>query len=192
MNTPAHVILNALVLGRGPWREHWLAISGGALLPDLPMFGFYLYQRVLGTPERRIWGEVYFEPQWQAFFDVFNSLPLVALGALVAWRARATAWLAFFASMAVHCLADLPLHREDAHAHFFPLSSWRFESPVSYWDPAHHGLLFAGLEAALVLVGGIALARYSTPLALRVVGGVSALSYVLLAAFALWMWAGAG
>ncbi len=52
MNTPAHVVLNALVLGRGTGREHWAPITAGALVPDLPMFGFYLYQRaVLDAPE---------------------------------------------------------------------------------------------------------------------------------------------
>ncbi len=189
MNTPAHVVLNALVLGRGRWRDHWVAITGGALVPDLPMFGFYLYQRaVLEAPERRIWSEAYFQPGWQTFFDLFNSLPLIALGALVAWRARATGWLAFFASMALHCLLDLPLHREDAHGHFFPFSSWRFESPVSYWDPAHYGLYFAGAEALLVLVGALVLTRYAPPRAWRFVGGVSVLLYLVLGAFLLWFW----
>ena len=55
MNTPTHVVLNALMLGHGRWRPHWLAITGGALIPDLPMVVFYLYERiVLGTPERVI------------------------------------------------------------------------------------------------------------------------------------------
>ena len=35
------------------------------------------------------WSDAYFEPGWQAFFDLFNSLPLIALGAVIAWRARA-------------------------------------------------------------------------------------------------------
>lgn len=189
MNTPAHVVLNALALGHARWRPHWGAITAGALLPDLPMFGFYLYQRVwLGTAERAIWSARYFDPDWQTFFDVFNSLPLIALGALVAWRARANTALVFFASMALHCLTDLPLHREDAHRHFFPLSSWRFESPVSYWDPAHHGLVFASLEALLVLVGGLALARFAPPRAWRVIGLVTAGLYVAFMGFAVAVW----
>ncbi|MBW2281381.1 MAG: hypothetical protein JRG76_15705 [Deltaproteobacteria bacterium] len=189
MNTPAHLVLNALVLGRSDWRPLWLPISLGALVPDLPMVLFYLYQRgFAGTPERVIWAHSYFEPSWQAFFDVFNSLPLIAIGAAVAWRARAPAQLAFFASMALHCLADLPVHREDAHAHFYPFTSWRFESPVSYWDPAHHGLVFAGAEALLVLGGAVALWRFSPPRAWRVVGALSAAVYLVLGAVVLTLW----
>ena len=68
MNTPTHVVLNALVLGHGRWRPQWLAITGGALVPDLPMVVFYLVERVaLGTPERAIWSTRYFDPGWQMF-----------------------------------------------------------------------------------------------------------------------------
>jgi hypothetical protein len=98
VNTPAHVALNALVLGHGRWQQHWLAITTGALLPDLPMVGFYLLERMgRGTPERVIWGQLYFEPGWQSFFDAFNSLPLIALAAFFAWRSGATAALACLA-----------------------------------------------------------------------------------------------
>ena len=121
MNTPTHVVLNALVLGHGRWRPQWLAITGGALVPDLPMVVFYVVERVaLGTPERVVWSTRYFDPGWQMFIDVFNALPLIGLGAFIAWRARASAWFVFFASMAVHCAVDFLVHREDAHAHFFP------------------------------------------------------------------------
>ena len=189
MNTPAHLVLNALVLGRYNWRPLWLPITLGALLPDLPMLLFYLYESgFASTPERLIWSQSYFEPSWQTFFDVFNSIPLIAIGALVSWRARAAGGLAFFSSMAMHCLADLPVHREDAHAHFFPFSSWHFESPVSYWDPAHHGLVFAGAEVLLVLGGAALLWRFSPPRAWRIIGALSALLYLLLGAIALTLW----
>ena len=50
------------------------------------MFVFYAYEKSwLKTPERVIWGEAYYDSGWQTFFDVFNSLPLLALGC--SWRA---------------------------------------------------------------------------------------------------------
>jgi len=160
LNTPAHVLLSAFALGRGRWRPHWVAITVGALLPDAPMFGFYAWQRIaLRASDGRIWSEAYFDPAWQAFFDLFNSLPLIAIAALIAWRLGAAAWLAGLVSMALHCVADLALHREDAHGHLFPLSDWRFTSPVSYWDPEHYGLIFGGVELAFVAVGSIWLLR---------------------------------
>jgi len=190
LNTPAHVALNALVLGRGRFAPHWLAITAGALVPDLPMVGFYAYQRLgLGTPEHVIWGQLYFDPSWQAFFDAFNSLPLIALAAFFAWRAGSSAALAFLASMALHCLADLPLHREDAHAHFWPLTSWRFRGPISYWDPRHGGFVFLGFELALIVAAPFVLRRRSR--AWGWVGGVTVAASLLFASFAVITWAGA-
>ena len=80
-----------------------MPIALGAILPDLPMLLFYAYQKVwLGTPERTIWSESYYLAGWQAFFDVFNSLPLMMLAALVAYGGKSPRVVAFFASMMMH------------------------------------------------------------------------------------------
>jgi len=153
MNTPAHLVLNLTLLGRREPRRAAPPVLLGALLPDLPMFLFYAVERLgLGRSEAAIWGERYFNAGWQAFFDVFNSLPFIlVLGALgLAVRSRFVALMA--ASMLLHIAFDLPLHHDDGHHHLFPFSSWRFESPLSYWDPAHYGNLLAPAEGLLVLV----------------------------------------
>ena len=189
MNAPAHVVFNALVLGHGPWRRAWLPIAAGSLTPDLPMVAFYAYQRgVLGTPETVIWTHAYFEPEWQLVFNGFHSIPLIALAALLAWRTGAIGWLAFFSSMLLHSLTDLAVHHDDAHAHFLPLSSWRFESPVSYWDPRYHGDIVAALEMLLILAGGIALAARSREKPWRLLGLITLVFYGFFVAFAATMW----
>jgi hypothetical protein len=160
----------------------------GAIAPDLPMLGFYVYQRLVASaPDRLIWSQIYFEPVWQAFFDAFNSFPLIALMALVAWYAGSRAGLAFCASMALHCLFDLPLHREDAHGHFFPLSSWRFMSPVSYWDVRHYGAYAATAEVLLTVAGCVSLVRRRDR-AWRVVGIASLCLLGAFACVALVLW----
>ncbi|MCP4390020.1 MAG: hypothetical protein GY802_17130 [Gammaproteobacteria bacterium] len=53
--------------------------------------------------------------------------------------------------MLLHIFGDLPLHHDDAHRRFFPLLERRFESPVSYWDPAHHGQWASAFEFIGVL-----------------------------------------
>jgi hypothetical protein len=131
--TPAHALVNWLILGRRDRPQTTAAIVAGSLFPDLPMFAFYAYQKLLRTPDSDIWGRVYFDSAWQAFFDVFNSIPLIALCLLVTWRLAAIRWTVLFAAMGLHVVFDLPLHQDDAHRHFFPLSDWRFVSPVSYW-----------------------------------------------------------
>jgi hypothetical protein len=187
VNTPAHIILSAVVLGRGRTREDWIPITAGALLPDLPMVAFYLYQRFgLDQSERMIWSVLYFNPDWQQFFDVFNSLPLITIGAALAFSRQSRAALALFLSMALHVAADLPLHREDAHGHFYPFSNWHFESPISYWDPAHHGLVVGGLEVVGVIVGSLILIRRGNPW--RYVGLATFSLYAAFAAFAIQTW----
>ena len=59
--------------------------------------------------------------------------------------------------MALHAAADLLVHADDAHRHLWPLSDWRFASPVSYWDPRHHGAWFAPVEcvAALAMLAAV-------------------------------------
>lgn len=189
MNTPAHIVLNTVVLGRGRWRGHAGAIALGALTPDLPMVGFFLYQRLaLARPDELIWSSIYFQPAWQAFFDCFNSLPLILVAAVMAWRMRNTAGTAFFASMAVHCLADLALHHDDAHRHFYPFSEWRFESPVSYWDPQHYGHVAMPVEMLLVVLGTLYLMRRGSPRGERLLGASVLASYVVFIAYAVTSW----
>jgi len=189
MNTPAHSILSLVVLDRGRLKGHELPILAGSLLPDAPMVLFYLYEKIIrGSPENVIWGERYFEASWQTFFDLFNSIPLAALVVLAAWRARAWGWVAFGASVILHCLTDLPLHNDDAHRHFFPFSNWRFESPLSYWDPAHHGHYFALLEIVGVALGCVALYRRYERRSARILVGLVALAYFLYLAFVIVVW----
>ena len=163
MNTPAHAVLNLLLLTRR--RERNLdhrecgVIIGGAVMPDLAIIVFYGWQLILGRSETQIWSVEYYRPFWQAWIDSFNSIPIVALAMLLSWKARRHLWLLFFCSMMLHLLADLPVHHDDGHRHFFPFSDWRFASPVSYWDPAHYGYWFSLFEIGLVAGASLYMAR---------------------------------
>jgi len=162
MNTPAHLAASLLL-----WRKEagWgaaSAIACGAILPDAPMFGFYLYQKIIGSSEREIWSTHYFAENWQAFFDAFNSIPIfIVLMAVFYFASRYRTgfrWgMLLAASALLHVACDLPLHNDDAHRHFWPLTDWRYRSPVSYWDPKFYGIqfmlreiLFAVLASGLV------------------------------------------
>ncbi len=189
MNTPAHAIVNLLVLSPRRRPDSLLPVAAGALLSDLPMILFYFHHKVvLGTPESIIWTEAYYPPLWQTLFDAFNALPLLVPAAVVAFafRARAAGWM--LASMAVHALCDLPLHNDDAHRHFFPFSDWRFESPISYWDPGHFGIYFALVEILLVLLGSVFLVRRHPGRLARGIVGAVGLSYLVYLAYVLVVW----
>lgn len=190
MHTPAHVVVNLVILGRKEKPETTFPIVFGALLPDLPMFVFYLYQKVLRqTSEQVIWSQAYYEIGWQVFFDLFNSFPVMALGVALAYFLRARRLTVFFTSMALHGIADFGLHHDDAHRHLFPFSDWRFYSPISYWDPRHFGHIIAPLEAVTVLVACIILARRFTSTTARALIASVIPVYAIYWGYALWVWA---
>lgn len=190
MNTPSHLVLNLCALGSREPAVAAVPIAVGAVLPDAPMFVFYAIEKLWrGVPEQVIWSTRYFDPAWQDFFDLFNSLPIMAVGLAIALVARQRWWILLFASMVLHAFTDLPLHHDDAHRHFFPLSDFRFTSPVSYWDPSHYGTLTAPLEAAMGIFGCAWLwRRYPARGAHLALSGLMLL-YLAFLVFAVVMWA---
>ena len=189
MNTPAHIAASLFC-----WRDtvkpvDTAALMLGAALPDLPMFGFYAYQKLAGRSEHDIWTTHYFDSQWQLFFDWFNSIPL-AIVCLIVFRVSKIRWAELLCSSAIlHMLCDLPLHHDDGHRHFLPFSHWRFESPVSYWDPAHFGIYVAIAELVLA-IGALAYVVWTArSLSMRAasVGTLTLYGAGLIFALVMWM-----
>jgi hypothetical protein len=160
MNTPAHIAVNLLLLtSKDRLRAFWPAVAG-SVAPDVPILVFYAWERLLQRlPEQEIWSKAYFQPAWQAVFDLAHSIPLAAAACLVFAAVAAEGAAVFSAAVGLHALGDLVLHHSDAHRHLFPFSDWRFHSPVSYWDPAYHGVLFSALEILAVLASAWVVAR---------------------------------
>ena len=149
------------------------------------MVGFYVWERLVrGTAEAAIWTESYFAPHWQDVFDLFNSIPLVALALVVSHLLGAQRGVWLCASMLLHIAFDLPLHHDDAHRHFYPLSDWRFESPLSYWDPRYHGRWFGLAEMAGVALGGVYLWRTRPTRTMRALVAAFVGTYLLFIGFA--------
>lgn len=156
MNTPAHAIFNLALLGQKKEPQWNPLIIWGAVIPDLAMFGFYLWMRLAtDIPESQVWRVEYFRPSWQTLFDLSHSIPSALLGLSVMLYAKRTGIALLFGSIGLHCLEDLPVHHDDAHRHFLPLSNFRFESPFSYWDPAHYGRILGPLEMGLMAVASV-------------------------------------
>jgi hypothetical protein len=149
MHTPTHAALNFLVLGRDPGSPRlWIVM--GAVLPDVPMFGFFLYERfVRGEATRRIFQDLYFEPHWQTLFDVSHSIPLFLLFAAFFWWRRSSTGLLFAISLLLHSLVDWPTHLEDAHAYFWPIWREPLRGVVSYW---HGGSPLWALELGIIFL----------------------------------------
>lgn len=154
MNTPSHAIVNYAMLSGFAPRQAW-PIMLGAVLPDLPMLVLVIWARLKGIPGKALWGEVYWQPFWQDFTHYFHSIPL-ALGVALIAHYFGIAWLKYLAiSMVMHSLGDLPLHNDDAHRHFLPVTQFKFVSPVSYWDSNHNAVWGALAENLSVLAATI-------------------------------------
>jgi len=152
MLTPTHTLLSCGLLTRRNSTARNLAVIAGGVAPDLPMFGLFAWDRyVQGLGEEQIWEGRYWTDAWQIPTAIGHSIPLalvvLAVGLAVKWQ-----WLwAFAASVLVHVAGDLPFHTEDAHMHLWPLSRWKFISPVSYYDPQHYGGIMHWVELALMI-----------------------------------------
>lgn len=134
-----------------------------------------------------MWRELYFAPSMQNLIAWFNSIPiylgLIALGFLGRGKAWGKLLLVFAAAALIHMATDLPVHAEDAYRHFWPLTDWRFYSPLSYWDEAHHARWVGTVE--IILAGGcIALLWRRHPAQwVKIALSLLALFYVAVLAF---------
>ena len=161
MMTQTHILIGLAAFGRAEDRPRNLAAVAGGIVPDAAIFALYAFEKAKGTPEKTIWGDIYFNsPFWQDLVAWENSAPLwlalLALGFVLGKSGLdriASLIMVFAGSCLAHVACDFPLHVEDAHRHLFPISNWRFHSPVSYWDPNHFGVPAAICESLL----GIAL-----------------------------------
>ncbi|MDT9190159.1 hypothetical protein H4N54_17580 [Limnospira fusiformis KN01] len=152
MNTPSHAIINLALLANSSQPDANLFIVLGGILPDIPIFVFYGWAKFIAKmPESQIWSDAYNSQHIQRIVAIFHSIPLAILAWAIAFK---LGWLiaqVLCISIIWHNLLDFPVHNDDAHRHFFPLSNYRFISPISYWDPRHYGSLVSLMELLLVL-----------------------------------------
>lgn len=193
MNSQTHMILGALVFGKPAPKLAWAGAAGG-LLPDLPMYLIIAGLRIQGYSFDKIFGDFYWHPAWQIANALgHNFLIWGTLAAVTGWMlikagfknsyasgSSVAVWFAFSGSALIHSLIDFGLHRNDAHMHFWPLSEWRFISPVSYWDPAYYGYYFSALEAALGLLMAILLFRRYKNILVRIALGIAVVAYIAI------------
>ena len=160
MNTPTHILMGAAIFAQPGARSKNIAAVAGGVVPDLSIYIMWLTAKFIqGIPERVIWSQLHFSLFWQSLNALSNSIPLylLILG-LGVWR-KWTVGIVFSGSALAHMGSDFLLHHDDAHRHFWPLTDWRFRSPVSYWDPHYHGNTMSIVEVCFAVVLIVALWR---------------------------------
>lgn len=139
------------------------AVLIGSVAADIPLFilsaGAYVYfhnvlQWSLGDTFRHMYDHLYFEdPYWKTFHN-FLHVPVGLLACLLVAtairtrRPRISAWFMWFiAACALHTCVDVLTHHDDGPLLLWPFNwSYRFQSPISYWDSNHYGTQFALIE----------------------------------------------
>ena len=156
MITPSHIIYSwatAKYTEEIPNKLRVLAIITGGFLPDIPTYIFFVVHTfILGTAQSLMWDTLYFDSAWTPFITLSHSLllwPILLLLAKVL-KQKILFWIS--ASAFAHSVLDFFVHHDDAYRHFWPLSDWKFLSPVSYYDPNHFGTLFGLVDFAVVIL----------------------------------------
>lgn len=206
MMTQTHFLVAAALFcsPQRPTRQN-VAVLAGAFAPDFAIYTLFVWSKIVGIPEQELWSVVYFAEPMTTITAVGNSAPLYALIAILGIAlvrpasvelagphaadtpvgfgrfvtASHTNMLILFGLAALtHLAGDLPVHAGDAHPHFWPITDWRFISPVSYWDPRHFGTQFSIVEIVLGIALSVIIFRRFKALWVR------GLTLVLIAAYA--------
>lgn len=153
------------------------ALLLGSFLPDLPLIAMALttigvdistgaFEGASDAEIRmtsltgRLFDDWFFNNPWviaphNFFHSPVVNICLIGLGFWL-WK-RGVKWGSWVFWLAcatmLHTLIDIPIHADDGPLLLFPFNwTFRFYSPVSYWDPRYYGTEFAIFEH-LLLVG---------------------------------------
>ncbi len=175
MQTYSHYLMTAVLsrhLKRRKVSVHTGAFLLGSVLPDIPFTvltlvyeTYYLWIAPLapGQTWRSIMEYLHFDvfyrdPIWIVGHNFFHA-PLILLTCGLAGFALRRRWhwgnaLLWFAGGAgLHSLIDVATHHSDGPLIFFPLNwTYRFASPISYWEADYYAGIVAPLEHALDLL----------------------------------------
>lgn len=158
MRTYTHTLLTlAAARGRGRRTSLWAAL--GATVPDLPAGAgaAWLWARrkrlSLEALNEEVCGRSLLRIPDATLHSALPVAVALALYAIpgVRSRDREGAWRALLLGWAGHVLTDALTHGKDARPLLWPLSDWRFRSPVSYWEHGRYSGLFTAVEHVTVL-----------------------------------------
>lgn len=172
MQTYSHFLMTATLgrpLRRWGFAVHRPAFLIGAVLPDVPFllltlgyWAYYLWidpsvsgQTALSVMEYMHSVLFYQDPIWIVGHNTLHApLVLFAIGLSGFFLRRRRRWgnvlLWFSVGAGFHTLVDIFTHHSDGLLLFFPISwTYRFASPISYWEPGYYAGIVSSLEHVL-------------------------------------------
>lgn len=157
MITPSHIIYSWAFAKKTETpntgtQKRTLAFVLGAFFPDIPTYLFFIIcGLILGYSGEIMWDDMYFNSGWAIPITLTHSFiiwPIVATSATYfGWK-----FLTWFSLSALfHSLIDFCVHTDDAYRHFWPVSQWKFHSPISYYNPSEWGRDVNAFDNLIVL-----------------------------------------
>jgi len=156
MRTFSHALITiAAVSPLGLKRSNINAALAGSIIPDMALYILTLYT-MLSSPS--------FDIGMQRMHDNYannmlwisahiHSLVVLGLLAFIGYLYRRRLWaqslLWFSAGAMLHTFIDIFTHAGDGPRFLFPLSTLKFDSPISYWDSLYFGRQFTVFEYLL-------------------------------------------
>ena len=172
MHTYSHAVFTWALVRYLKREESRAAVWGaaGSALPDVPTLAkaarllWYRRDSISKEEFNEEWLEAleyYKEPSGKLDLTLHSLAPvgsLIALYKVLGLERKDPhgALLYFLLGWAGHNLLDLPTHAEDARPPIWPLSRWRFKSPISYWDRKFYALPILVAEHAAILALALA------------------------------------
>ena len=98
-----------------------------------------------------MWDTLYFDSAWTPFITLSHSLILWPMLLLLATLTKQALLRYVSAAALLHVCMDFFVHHDDAYRHFWPLSDWKFLSPLSYYDPKYYGDWVGAIDAVVVI-----------------------------------------
>lgn len=164
MLTTSHMLIGAAVTTRPKFQPLYITLGWlGGFMPDASVFLMVAASRMSMVEGSNLWRSpdgLYWQEPWQTLSALSNSIPLWALVAVIGFilfkrverlKMLGLGLLIFGASALIHVVCDFWTHADDAHMHFWPLTEWRFNSAVSYYQRDHYGGIFRPFEMVLNL-----------------------------------------
>jgi hypothetical protein len=152
------------------------AVLLGSIAPDIPLYFLsiggamwftWIENMKPGQVAQHMFKNLFYnDPVWMSLHNVLHS-PTVLIAALtLLWFTEASEklvaswWTWFFGSCLLHTLVDIPVHHDDGPLVFWPLNwSFRYASPLSYWDMNHYAAFVIPFEVTLAIVLTLILIR---------------------------------
>ena len=158
MNTTTHALVAIAGFQRKAVSKSAWAALVGSILPDAFIAVFLAVTVSQNLPFQQIWDVEYFREPWVTTGAIFNSFPLwlglLVFGLFLNRNSSKVGKLITVGALSglSHLVLDFFTHADDAHQHFWPISTWRFESPFSYWDVEHNATFVMPVEGAIGLL----------------------------------------